>query len=214
MSIGVLIADDHRIIREGIRSLIEKEADMKFLAAAEDGRTVVRLARELAPDVIIMDISMPDMNGVSTTIAILSEFPKMKVIALSVLKDRRIVLNMLKAGAMGYLVKDCSFKELSRAIRLVMANRTYLSSAVTDILVEEVSRSPNWGSAVYARLSFRETEILQLISEGKSTHQIADALNVSSKTIETHRKHVMGKLNINNIPGLTKYAVREGLTSA
>ncbi len=214
MNIKVLIAYDHRIMREGIRSLIEKETDMKFLAGAEDGHTVVRLARELAPDVVVMDVCMPGMNGVSATIAILSEFPKIKVIALSVLKDRQVVLNMLKAGALGYLVKECSFKELCQAIRTVMANKTYLSSAVTDILVDEVSKSPNWGSAAYSRLSFRETEILQLIAEGKTTNQIANVLNVSNKTVETHRKNVMGKLSINNIPGLTKYAVREGLTSA
>lgn len=213
MNIGVLIADDHRIMREGIGSLIEKESDMKFLAAAEDGRNVVRLARELDPDVIIMDVCMPNMNGVSATIAILSEFPKMKVIALSELSDRRMVLNMVKAGALGYLVKECSFKELSKAIRMVMANKTYFSSAVTDILVDEVCQTHNWEGA-YARLSARENEVLQLIAEGKTTSKIADALHVSIKTIETHRAHIMAKLNLKNIPELTKYAIREGLTSA
>lgn len=213
MNIGVLVADDHRITREGIGSLIEKESDMKVLAAAADGRTVVRLARELDPDVIIMDICMPHMNGVSATIAILSEFPKIKVIALSALKDRRVVLNMLKAGALAYLVKECSFKELSQAIRMVMANKTYFSSAVTDILVDEVCHPPNGDSGAYARLSLRENEVLQLIAEGKTTNQIADELHVSNKTIETHRKNIMGKLHIKNIPELTKYAIREGLTS-
>lgn len=213
MNIGVLVADDHRITREGIGSLIEKESDMKFLAAAEDGRNVVRLARELDPDVIIMDVCMPNMNGVSATIAILSEFPQMKVIALSALKDRRLVLNMLKAGALGYLLKDCSFKELSKAIRMVMANKTYFSSAVTDILVDEVCHAPNW-EGTYARLSARENEVLQLIAEGKTTSQIANALHVSIKTIETHRSHIMAKLNLKNVPELTKYAIREGLTSA
>lgn len=214
MNIGVLIADDHRLMREGIRSMLEKENDMKFLAAAEDGRNVVRLARELDPDVIIMDVCMPNMNGVSATIAILSEFPKMKVIALSELKDRRVVLNMVKAGALGYLVKECSFKELSQAIRMVMANKTYFSSAVTDILVDEVCHSPNRDSGAYARLSLRENEVLQLITEGKTSNQIADALHVSNKTIETHRARIMAKLNLRNIPELTKYAIREGLTSA
>ena len=214
MNIGVLVADDHLITREGIRSLIEKESDMKFLAAAEDGRTLVRLARELGPDVIITDVSMPNMNGVLATIAILSEFPKMKVIALSALKDRRMVLNMVKAGALGYLVKECSFRELTKAIRMVMANKTYFSSAVTDILVDEVCHSSNQDSGAYTRLSVRETEVLQLIAEGKTTSQIADALHVSIKTIESHRAHIMAKLNLKNIAGLTKYAVREGLTSA
>ena len=213
MNIGVLVADDHRITREGIGSLIEKESDMKFLAAAEDGRNVVQLARELDPDVIIMDVCMSNMNGVSATIAILSEFPKMKVIALSALKDRRLVLNMLKAGALGYLLKDCSFNELSKAIRMVMANKTYFSSAVTDILVDEVCHAPNW-EGTYARLSARENEVLQLIAEGKTTSQIANALHVSIKTIETHRAHIMAKLNLKNVPELTKYAIREGLTSA
>lgn len=214
MSIRVLIADDHQIMRDGIRSMIEKEDDMTFLAAADDGHAAVRMTRELDPDVIVMDVCMPNLNGVAATIAILSEFPKKKVIALSMLKDRRFLINMLKAGASGYLVKECSFKELSKAIRTVMANKTYLSQEVTEVLVQDVSNSPNWGTVTYSHLSPRETEILQQISEGRTTSQIAFSLHVSVKTVETHRQNIMEKLNIRNIAGLTKFAIREGLTSA
>jgi DNA-binding NarL/FixJ family response regulator len=214
MAITVLIADDHQIVRQGLRTLLEREPDLKVVAQSEDGRTTVRLARELAPEVIIMDVAMPDLNGIEATRQIVTERPQVKVIALSMYADRRFVVNMLKAGASGYLLKDCAYEELVRAIRVVLAHKTYLSPGVTDIVVKDyVQGTPDQGASVFSLLSPREREVLQLMSEGKSTNQIADSLHVSVKTVETHRQQVMHKLNIHNVAGLTKYAIREGLTS-
>ena len=214
MSIKIIIADDHQITREGIRTMLEKETDMKVLGEAEDGRSAVRMSRELEPDLILMDVCMPDMNGIVATSLIRSEFPKIKVIALSMLDDRRFVVNMLRAGASGYMIKDCSFKELTRAIRRVMENRTYLSPGVMDIVVQDyVKPTASAASQYSSNLTLREKEVLQLIAEGHSTAQIAKRLSVSMKTIETHRQNLMMKINTKGIAGLTKYAIREGLTS-
>ena len=215
MRIKVIVADDHRITRQGIRSLLEKEADMEILGEAKDGRSAVKLAKELNPDVIIMDVCMPEMNGIIATSLIHSEFPNIKVIALSMLCDKRHVFKMLRAGATAYLLKHCSLNELTQAIRAVSANRTYLSQEVIDILVAECGNpSANRHSVDPPDISIRELEVLQLIVEGKTTAQIAKNLYLSTKTIETHRQNIMQKLNINTIAGLTKYAIREGLTSA
>jgi two-component system, NarL family, response regulator NreC len=210
----ILIADDHQIVRQGLRFLLEKEADMEVVAEAEDGRTTVRLVRDLRPEVIIMDVAMPDLNGIEATRQIMAEAPATKVIALSMYADHRFVVNMLKAGASGYLLKDCAFEELSRAIRVVLANKTYLSPGVTDILVKDYKMgiSANEVSA-FALLTPREREVLQLMSEGNSTAKIADQLHVSVKTVESHRQQLMQKLNLRSVAELTKYAIREGLTS-
>jgi two-component system response regulator NreC len=210
----VLIADDHQIVRQGLKILLEKENDMKVVAESEDGRNTVRLVRELQPGVVIMDVAMPDLNGIEATRQIISEFPKIKVIALSMYADRRFVVNMLKSGASGYLLKDCAFEELTRAIRVVLSHKTYLSPGVSDILVKDyMTGGPTQETSVFSVLTPREREVLQLMSEGRSTNQIADCLHVSIKTIETHRQQVMHKLNIHSVAELTKYAIREGLTT-
>jgi two-component system response regulator NreC len=214
MGIKVLIADDHQIVRDGLRSLLEKEPEMEVVGEAEGGRTLLKLLREVTPDVIIMDVAMPDLNGIEATRQIIHEHPTVKVIALSMHDDRRFVINMLKLGASGYLLKDCAFRELAKAIRLVVtANKIYLSPGITDIVVNNYVMGPATESLVYTILTPREREVLQLIAEGKTSSQIAESLCVSVKTVESHRHQIMGKLKKRSVADLTKYAIREGITS-
>ncbi len=214
MSIKIIIADDHQIVRQGLSTLLAKEPDMEVVAQAENGRKVVQLAKELVPHIIIMDVNMPDLNGIEATRQILHSSPGIKVIALSMHTDRRFVVNMLKAGASGYLLKDCAFEELSNAIRLVMANKTYLSPGVSDIVIKDYVQGLSApGSSAFSVLTNREREVLQLMAEGRTTSQIAEHLHISVKTVETHRQQVMHKLGIHSVAELTKYAIREGLTS-
>jgi DNA-binding NarL/FixJ family response regulator len=213
--IKVLIADDHQIVRDGLRALLEKEADLQVIGEATDGRTVLRMIREQAPRVVIMDVAMPNSNGIEATIQIKKEFPEVKVIALSMHDDRRFVLSMIKAGASGYLIKDCAFKELVRAIQVVVVqNKIYLSPGITDVLVEKyLSDTPTQERIVFSLLTPREREVLQLIAEGKTSNQIAEHLHVSIKTVETHRAAILTKLNVRSVAELTKFAIREGITS-
>jgi DNA-binding NarL/FixJ family response regulator len=201
-------------MREGLRTLIEKQPDMKVVATAENGRMAVQLVQELLPELVVMDIGMPDLNGIEATRQILASNPKVKVIALSMHSAKRFVVEMLKAGSSGYLLKDCAFEELALAIRTVIANKVYVSPSINDMMIKEyvdtLSRSE---SLVTSILTPREREVLQLLAEGKTTKQIAASLKVSTKTIETYRQQVMHKLNLRSIAELTKYAVREGITS-
>jgi two-component system, NarL family, response regulator NreC len=214
MSIRIIIADDHQIVRQGLRTLLEKEPDMEVVAEAEDGRRTLNLAREVIPHVIVMDVEMPDLNGIEATMQILAELPQIKVIALSMYSDRRFVTNMLKAGACGYLLKDCAFEELVQAIRLAMSNRIYLSPGIADVVVKDyVNHTPAPTPSVFSVLTAREREVLQLLSEGRRTTQIAEQLHISIKTVETHRQQIMHKLGMRSVAELTKYAIREGLTS-
>ncbi len=214
MTIRILVADDHKIIREGLRSLLEKEETMEVVAEAQDGIATVRLAQKLQPHVVIMDIGMPEMNGIDATRQIVATVPGTRVIALSMHSDRRFVLQMLKAGASGYLLKDSAFEELVSAIKTVRSNQPYLSPKITDVVVKEYLGSlPKNEATAFSVLTAREREVLQLLAEGKSTKQIAATLNVSVKTVETHRQQLMEKLGLHSVAELTKYAVREGLTS-
>lgn len=214
MRTKIILADDHKIIREGLRSLIEKQPDMEVIAEAQDGLTTVNLVQKLQPDVVIMDIGMPEMNGIDATTKITTEYKTVKVIALSMHSDRRFVMQMLKAGAAGYLLKDSAFEELVSAIHAVITKQHYLSQKITDVVVQEYLQNlPRNESTVFTVLTAREREVLQLIAEGKSTKQTASVLNVSVKTIETHRQQIMEKLDMRSIAQLTKYAIREGLTS-
>jgi len=214
MSVKILLADDHKITRQGLRSLLEKEPDMEVVAEAEEGRTAVRLVRELLPDVVVMDVSMPDLNGMEATHQIVAEHPNVKVIALSIHSDNLFVSEMLKSGASGYLLKDCAFEELARAIHVVVDGKTYLSPAVLGVVVDDyLHRLAKTESPSSEVLTDREREVLQLIAEGKSTKQVALKLHISVKTVETHRRQIMSKLDIHTIAELTKYAIRKGLTS-
>jgi DNA-binding NarL/FixJ family response regulator len=201
-------------MREGLRTLIEKQSDMKVVAAAENGRVAVQLAQKLHPEVVVMDIGMPDLNGIEATRQILAHNPEVKVIALSMHSAKRFVVEMLKAGASGYLLKDCAFEELALAIRTVIAERVYVSPSINDMMIKEyVDTLSKSESLVTSTLTPREREVLQLLAEGKTTKQIAASLKVSVKTIETYRQQIMHKLNLHSVAELTKYAIREGITS-
>ena len=214
MAITVILSDDHKIVRDGLRNLLLKYPDIEVIGEAENGRATVEKARKLSPDVVIMDIAMPDMNGIEATRQITGENPDVKVVALSMHSDRRFVSEMLKAGASAYLLKHSAFEELMTAIMTVKENRMYLSPAITGIVVENyIKQNGKPEQSVFSLLSDREREVLQLLAEGKNTKEIASNLNLSGKTVEAHRINLMSKLNIHSIAELTKYAIREGLTS-
>ncbi len=214
MAAKILIADDHQIVREGLRSLFEKETDLEVIGEAENGRQAVRMARDLKPDVVVMDIAMPDLNGIEAMRQVLAEFPAAKVLALSMHANKHYVIEALKAGASGYLLKDSAFDELVQAIRAVVANQCYLSPEITGAVIDDVvHRRPAESRLVAPRLSSREREVLQLVAEGRTTQQIARRLFISRKTVDTHRQHIMKKLDLHSVAELTKYAVRKGLTT-
>ena len=213
MRIKILLADDHKIVREGIRTLIEKQPGLEVIGEADSGRMALKLALELKPDVVIMDVTMPDLNGIEATRKIHLEIPSIKVIALSMHSDKRLVAGILMAGASGYLLKeDCDSVELARAIQAVATNQIYLSPKISEVVVKDYVRQLSTAvSSPFSILTPREREVLQLLAEGKSTKEIASSLHVSVKTIETHRNKVMEKLDIRSIAELTKYAIREKL---
>ena len=215
MTVKVLLADDHKIMREGLRALLEKDPDIAVVAEAEDGRVAVRLAQELKPDVVVMDVAMPHLSGIEATRLIRAEMPGVKVIALSMHADRRFVREMLAAGASCYLLKDAAYEELSTALHSVCRNANYLSPPLVSPAREEYRRGGVEAPAgKHAEpLSKREREILQLIAEGKSTHHIATSLCLSEKTVAAHRSNIMHKIGVKSVAELTKYAIREGLTS-
>ena len=214
MSVRIVLADDHQIMRDGLAALLEKQREMEVLGQASDGRQVVQAARDLRPDVVIMDVSMPGMNGIEATRRITAELPQVKILCLSFQSDKRLVLAVLEAGASGYLLKDCAFDELVTAIRTVMANQTYLSPAIAGTVVDGYKAlHPEAQPSAFTQLTEREREIVQLLAEGLSTKEIAVRLQLSVKTVGTHREHLMAKLHLHSLAELTKYAIKEGLTS-
>ena len=215
MTTRVLLVDDHEIFLEGLRSLLEKQHDLEVVGEAQDGRTAVQMAKELSPDLVIMDITMPGLNGIEATRMIVADDDvSAKVIALSMHSTRKFMAELLKAGASGYLLKESAVAELIGAIRTVMAGKAYLSPKVTNAVLDDYVRHvPTDSSASFSSLTAREREVLQLVAEGKTTKEMAACLHVSVKTIEAHRTHIMEKLRIDSIAGLTKFAIREGITS-
>ena len=215
MSIKVMLVDDHKMVSEVLSALLARETDMEVVAIADNGREAIRLARETKPDIIVMDLTMPELNGLEACRRIMAETPESRIIVLSMHMEREYVVEAIKAGAKGYIQKMSAFKTLVGSIRSVQEKNGFLDPIITGIVlkdyIEHLNKPgvPNEQSA----LSSREREVLQLISEGKSTKDIAFTLNISSKTIETHRRQIMLKLKLNNVAELTRYAIREGITS-
>jgi DNA-binding NarL/FixJ family response regulator len=213
VTIKVLLADDHQIIRDGLRSLLTNEPDIEVVGEANDGRAAVEMTQRLKPDIVVMDITMPGLNGIEATRQVRAISSDIKVLALSMHADKRFVAGVLHAGASGYVLKNCAFRELIQAIHTVAVNQTYLSPTIADIVVESYVRHSPLPASPLSVLTPREREVLQLIAEGLTLKKIAATLCVSPKTIETHREQIMRKLNASSVAELTKYAVREGLTS-
>ncbi|MCK4903820.1 MAG: response regulator transcription factor [Candidatus Marinimicrobia bacterium] len=212
--ISIILVDDHIVLRDGLRCLLEAESDIKVVGEADNGRQAVKMALGKKPDIVIMDIAMQDMNGIEATRQIKKENPKIKIIALSMYSDRQIVLGILRAGASGYLLKASTSTELVEAILTVYFGRKYISQKISGVVLQEIyDISMDLEEIGVDRLTNRECEIVQLISDGSSTKRIAEVLFISPKTVESHRANIMEKLDIHNLPELTKYAIRAGLTS-
>ena len=215
MSIKILVADNHGILRQGIQALIEKQKDMEVVGQADNGLMAVEMTRQLSPDVVLMDVTMPLLNGIEATRQIRSEQPQVKVLALTVHAEREFVLDMIRAGASGYMLKECVFDDLVIAINAVVSGKAYLSPEIIGIVLGDIIKNDVSPVAAGAceTLTPKERHILQLLIEGKSAKQIALQLGVSVKTIEASRRHIMEKTGVDNLVGLTKYAIRQGLTT-
>jgi DNA-binding NarL/FixJ family response regulator len=211
VTIRILIADDHGVVAEGLKHVVEAQADMEVVALAVDGRDAVRQARELQPDVVLMDLSMPELNGADATRAILERDGRCRVIVLSMYSEREYVRRALKAGAAGYVVKRSAAKEVVDAIRAVHAGQRYLSPRVADVVLDDYAGDP--ADDLLSRLSQREREVLQLLAEGRTGAQIAERLSLSQKTVETYRARLVEKLGIRDVAGLVRFAIQRGIVS-
>jgi DNA-binding NarL/FixJ family response regulator len=211
MTIRIVIADDHGVVAEGLKHLVEAQSDMEVLSLAVDGREAVRQARDLQPDVVLMDLSMPELNGADATRAILERDPKCRVIVLSMYSEREYVRRALKAGAAGYVVKRSAAKEVVDAIRAVHAGQRYLSPRVADVVIDDYAG--DGAEDLLSKLSQREREVLQLLAEGRTGAQIAERLSLSQKTVETYRARLVEKLGIRDVAGLVRFAIQRGIVS-
>ncbi len=210
----ILIADDHGVVRQGLRVLIDKQPDMEVVGEAENGLQVAELANKLLPDVVLMDISMPNLNGIEATRLILRDNPDIRVLALSVHFNKHYVTDMLRAGASGYVLKSCLFDEVVDALHTVDSGEHYLSPRVREIVLDDyVQHLTTTSESRTDILTDRERQVIQLLAEGKTTKQIGRQLHVSAKTIDSNRREAMNKLGISSIAELTRFAIREGLTS-
>jgi DNA-binding NarL/FixJ family response regulator len=212
-NIRVLIADDHALVRAGIRALLEEFAGIEVVAEAADGRAAVGLTGERAPDVVLMDITMPDLNGLEAAARIVKQYPTTRVLVVSMHTDEVFVARALAAGATGYVIKGASESELEVAVRSVAGGQRYLSPAISQDLVSEYLRRGATERAAVDGLSPRQREVLQLIAEGRSTRAIAERLGVSVKTVESHRLQLIRRLGIRDVPGLVRIATLAGLVS-
>jgi DNA-binding NarL/FixJ family response regulator len=206
--IRVLLADDHKLVRAGIRSLLERLPDLEVVAEASDGREAIRLVEEHEPQIVLMDLAMPELNGIEATRHLTKTFPKVRVLILSIYTDEEHVYQALRAGAAGYLMKGAATEELELAIRTVAEGETYLSPPVSKLVIMEYIRRTNVGFSSLERLSSRQTQVLKLIAEGKTTKQIALELGISVKTVETHRSALMKRIGVRDVAGLVRYAVK------
>ena len=211
MTIRILIADDHGVVAEGLKHLVEAQSDMEVVSLAVDGREAVRQARDLHPDVVLMDLSMPELNGADATRAILERDPKCRVIVLSMYSEREYVRRALKAGAAGYVVKRSAAKEVVEAIRAVYAGQRFLSPRVADVVLDDYAGEG--ADDLLSKLSQREREVLQLLAEGHTGAQIAERLSLSQKTVETYRARLVEKLGIRDVAGLVRFAIQRGIVS-
>jgi DNA-binding NarL/FixJ family response regulator len=212
MPIRIVIADDHRILRQGVARLLADQLDFEIVGEANDGREAVELAARLQPDVVLMDVTMPELNGIDAAARLRSQVPSTRVLAMSMHIDTAVITRMLEAGATGYIVKGCSFEDLCSALRATAENRPYLSPQISGEAVSEYFEQARGQRRKRPALTPREREVLQLLAEGKPTKGIASALGLSTKTVENHRKQLRDKLGMHSIAELTKYAIREGLT--
>jgi DNA-binding NarL/FixJ family response regulator len=213
MSTTLLLADDHQLMRQGLRTMLDEQDGLRVVGEADNGRAAVRLAKQLKPDLVIMDVTMPDLNGIDATRQIRGDDSHTKVIALSMHPERQFVLEMLAASATGYLLKDSPLDELLSAIETVMHGEVFLSPKVTGVLVDQCLGAPAEPNAFCGTLSPREREVLQLLSEGKNAKEIGQLLHISSKTVEGHRRQIMDKLKLYSVAELTRYAIREGVSA-
>lgn len=207
--IRILLADDHKMMREGLRALLLNQSDMEVVGEAENGESTVRLARELSPDVVLMDVEMPGLNGINAARRILSVQKSARIVALSIHSEAQFVTGMLAAGALAYLLKDCACDELTRAIRSVMSGEIYLSAKIRDNVLEDYLRVINQDPL----LSPRQEEVLRLLAKGMTAKETAAQLGLNIKTVEMHRQHVMEKVGTRSMVKLIKYAIREGISS-
>ena len=215
MSTRIVLVDDHQIVRVGLKSLLARESDFQVVGEAGDGREALAVIAELTPDIVIMDIAMPGLNGIDATIRVRAEHPQIRVIVLSMHLERAYIVETLRAGASGYLLKERAVDELVQAIRAVSAGRKYLSPGVTDIVLQGYLEADiELPDSAFSKLTEREREVLQYIAEGTTIKEIAELLHLSPKTIETHKGRIMERLNIRTVAGLTRYAIRHGLTTA
>lgn len=211
MKIKVLIADDHQLFREGLVNLLFAAPDIEVIAQAKDGKEAVEKARHFKPDVVLIDIGMPIMNGIEATGVLKKELPDVKIVAVSMHSDRQYVKGILEAGADGYLLKNCTYRQLTDAIKSVFEGKKYLSEDITELVITGYLDPSKTESDSYSELSEREKEIFLLFAEGKSTREISEKLFISVKTVGTHKQHILDKLKLKNNADMVKYAIKKGL---